>query len=452
MYGCPPLTDNVGQISNKLKNGDLIAMKRTFRSIIIRYFPALCHKNFRYFWIGQCISLIGTWMQNIGQSWLVFTLTKSPFLLGLVGALQFTPMLLFSLFAGVIVDKFPKRKILLFTQTSLMTLAFILAVLVWTGSVRYWHILVLATLLGFVNTLDMPTRQSFVIELVGKEDLMNAVALNSTIFNAARIIGPALAGLLMGYLGIAFCFFVNGLSFLAIIYGLWQIDAGNAPSKKTANSHVLQDIKEGLVYIYNHQLLFRALLLIAVIGTFAMNFSVLIPVLAKNVLHQQETGFGFLMSAMGLGSFIGAITVATKSRSGPQSLVLFASAIVISLLLIITGYATVYFVAAALLLVTGFFNILFTTTANSTMQLNSKDEFRGRVMSAYTLVFGGTTPIGNLFAGTIANQFGAKSGFIASGIVVLVLVLSILAMGNRPKGKPFLSAKGDKGAESPTQS
>ena len=186
-------------------------------------FTALKHKNFRYYWIGMCVSLIGTWMQNIAQPWLAYTLTNSPFLLSLIGIVQFTPMLIFSLFAGVIIDKFSKKKILLFTQTASLVITLVLAILVWTGKIQYWHILIMATMLGIVNTIDMPSRQSIIIELVGKEDLMNAIALNSMVFNLARIVGPAIAGIVMGYAGIAVCFFANSISFAAVVVGLFFI-------------------------------------------------------------------------------------------------------------------------------------------------------------------------------------------------------------------------------------
>lgn len=389
-------------------------------------FPALRHRNFRYFWFGQCVSLIGTWMQRIGQAWLVLTLTQSPFLLGLVGALQFAPMMIFSLFAGVYIDKFSKRKILLITQTILMIQAVILATLVATGSVQYWHILVLATLLGFVNTLDMPTRQAFMVELVGKQDLMNAIALNSSVFNAARIIGPAIAGVMMGIFGIAFCFFLNAASFLAVIYGLYRIQIQSPERKNEVKKSVIKEIKEGLHYVYDTAVLWRTVFLIAVVGIFAMNYSVLIPVLAKDLLGLQETGYGFLMSAMGIGSFVGALTVATRSKSGPRTFILYMSAFVISLLLFFIPLTKNYALTALLLGVTGFFNIAFSATANSTLQIHSSDQFRGRVMSVYALVFGGTTPIGNLFTGTVINSMGVQAGFILSGLASVTLVTVLL--------------------------
>lgn len=223
-------------------------IEHTLITNILDRFPALTFKNFRLFWLGQLISLIGTWMQNIGQAWLVLQLTDSAFKLGVVNALQFLPLTMFSLFAGPLVDRFPKRRILLFTQSSLLILALILATLTYLEIIRYWHILILATLLGFVNTLDMPARQSFVVELVGKKSLMNAIALNSVVFNFGRIVGPAVAGLLIGLLGMATCFYINALSFCAVIIGLAMIKVPDYVAS-VEQKHILREIKEGLHYI-----------------------------------------------------------------------------------------------------------------------------------------------------------------------------------------------------------
>ncbi len=244
-------------------------MQNKIKVWVAEHFPALTHRNFRIFWTGQCVSLIGTWMQNIGQSWLVLKITDSSFKLGLVSALQFTPVLLFSLFAGVFVDRFQKKKILLFTQTSLMILAFILATLTATNLIKYWHILILATILGFVNNIDMPARQAFIVELVGKEDLMNGITLNSAIFNAARLLGPAVAGFVMGLFGIAVCFYLNALSFIAVICGILMIrippKSGNDTPPQKTSKPVLDNIKEGLRYIRKTPVVFITVMLIAMI-------------------------------------------------------------------------------------------------------------------------------------------------------------------------------------------
>jgi MFS family permease len=370
----------------------------------------------------MCISLIGTWMQNIAQPWLAYSLTNSPFLLSLVGALQFTPMLFLSLFAGVIVDRFPKKNILFITQSGSLLVTLVLAILVWSKHVQYWHILISAFALGLVNTLDMPARQSFVIELVGKEDLMNAIALNSSVFNMARVIGPALAGVVMGTMGIASCFFLNSLSFAAVIIGLIFVHPPADQGARKTDGAILKDIKDGLRYILDNKILFNTLVTLAIVGIFAMNFNVLVPVFAKQILGQQETGFGFLMSFVGLGSFAGAMMIATMSKSGPGKFVLNIVPLFIASLLILTGFTNVFTLTGLSLAASGLCFVAFSATSNSTLQLNTTDEYRGRIMSIFTLVFGGSVPIGSLFSGAICDKFGPRAGFVACGGAIFLLL------------------------------
>ena len=385
-------------------------------------FFALRHKNFRYYWGGMCISLIGTWMHNIALPWLTYILTKSPFLLSLVGALQFAPMLLFSLFAGVFVDRFPKRNIIFFTQSSFLLITLTLAVLTWSGGIRYWHILLLSTALGMVNTLDMPTRHSFIIELVGKEDLMNAIALNSSIFNMARVIGPAIAGIIMGTLGIASCFYINSFSFAAVIISLFFVHPMINQGERQKKGRILSDIKDGLRYILHHKNLSKTFQMIAIVGIFAMNFNVLVPVFAKEILAQEETGFGFLMSLAGLGSFAGAMLIATMSKSGPQKFFINIVPLFIAALLILTGLTDAYILTGMGLAATGLFFVAFISSANSSLQLDSTDEYRGRVISVYMLVLGGSVPLGNLYSGFISDHLGPRAGFLACGGIIYLLI------------------------------
>jgi len=402
---------------------------------ISKSFPALTHKNFRYFFIGSCISLIGTWIQNTSQSWLVLTLTNSPVKLGIVTALQFTPLLLFSLFAGAAIDRVSKKKLLIITQSTMMLLALVLAVLVFTGKIKYWHILILAALLGFVNTVDMPTRQSFVIEMVGKDDLLNGIALNSSMFNGARLIGPGIAGLLIYYLGFPLCFFLNAVSFIPLIFGIMRMKINETrilADKEMSFKSILYDIKDGIIYISRKDEIYRTVILIAIVGTFAMNYSVLIPLLAKMVLHSGSQGYGYLMSAMGAGSLISALIIAAKSKK-PERSVLYISAFVISLLLLLIGFIKIYFLGILLLFLMGIFNVKFSTTANTRIQLASSNEYRGRVMSVYSLVFAGVTPIGSLFSGGISDRFGVSNAFIISAIVTAFLSIILLLTKNRSR-------------------
>lgn len=387
------------------------------------HFPALTHRNFRLFWFGQCISLIGTWMQNIGQAWLVLKITDSSFKLGLVNALQFTPVMLLSLFAGVIVDRFPKRRILLFTQTTLMILALILATLTLTGRVKYWHILVMAIILGFVNNIDMPARQSFIVELVGKEHLMNGIALNSSIFNAARLIGPAVAGMVMGIFGTAVCFYLNALSFLAVIAGLLMIntpmESATVKNPSYNDKPVLENIKEGLIYIKNTPQVFITVILIALISTFSLNFNVLVPVLARKAFGLSEEGFGLMMSSLGSGALVGSIMLAATAHR-PTFKILIGAALGLSLAETVLVLTHSQIPAMMLLALSGWMMVTFTASANSTIQVNTPNNLRGRVMSVYSMVFAGVTPVGSLFAGWLAGRFGPRIAFACGGCIGIV--------------------------------
>jgi MFS family permease len=380
-------------------------------------FRSLRHRNFRLFWAGQLVSLIGTWMQTVAQAWLVLELTQSSIKLGVVSALQFLPMLFLSFFTGPFIDYFPKWKIIIWTQAALMALAFILALLVWTGSVRYWHIVVLATLLGVVNTIDMPARQSYLIELVGKEDLMNAIALNSSIFNAARSIGPAVAGLLITAAGTAFCFFMNGLSYIAVIAGLLAMTV-EAPVRKAPLSYdVRKDMGEAIRYIRETPVLLTTISLVSVVSVFGTNFNVLVPVFTRQELHLDAAAFGFLMSSFGAGALIGSISLAIMSRLGPKPAFLLGGGMGLSLFLVIIGLQRSYGITAFLLFLTGWCMITFFGMANTTVQLNTDDRLRGRVMSLYTMSFGGLTPFGSLFAGTAAHWLHAPLTFALGGLI-----------------------------------
>lgn len=278
-------------------------------------FRALQYKNFRLFWFGQCISLTGTWMQRTAQTWLVYTVTKSPMMVGIVGVCQFMPMLLFSLFAGVLVDRFSKKKLLIFTQLMFLLQSVIMTLLTYTGQIQYWHILVLCTMFGFTQTLDMPARQSFFIELVGPENLTNAISLNSTIVNLARIVGPAISGILMLQYGIVFCFLFNSLSFIPVLIGLFMIRVKESGTSR-GSRHMLPDILDGIQYIKKSDTLILNVLVTAVVCTFAMNNDVIIPVFSKEALGLDAQGYTFLLSMAGLGAFIGAILMAYFSKYG----------------------------------------------------------------------------------------------------------------------------------------
>ncbi len=388
-------------------------------------FPALRHRNFRLFWSGQCISLIGTWMQNVGQAWLVLQLTRSAWLLGVVSALQFAPMFFFALFAGVIIDRYPKRKILIITQSILMLQAFVLAALVWAGAIRYWQIVVLAVILGLVTTIDHPTRQAYVVEMVGKTDLMNAIALNSSIFNAARVVGPALAGILMTFLSLWVSFLVNGLSFIAVLVGLTLISDPPRIPRAGRRAPVLAEVKEGLRFARGSQSIASTLLLMAVVSIFGVNFNVLVPVFAQGALGQSAGGYGFLVSSLGLGALAGAVTLAAASRSGPKTGFLRTAALALGIMLILLGLQKSYWVSLVLLALAGWAMIVFNASANTSLQISTPDHLRGRVMSLFSLVFVGFSPFGSLYAGGLARLLGAGPTFVLSGAIVVVLLAAV---------------------------
>ncbi|HEX3015946.1 MAG TPA: MFS transporter [Desulfobacteria bacterium] len=396
-------------------------------------FPALTERNYRYFWLGQCISVIGTWMQVTAQQWLVYSLTKSALLLGLLGAAQFGPVMCLSLVAGVFIDRYPKKRLIIITQVGLMLQAFILALLVWSGQVTYWRVLLLATLLGFINTLDQPTRQSFMPELVERKYLRSAIGLNSAIFNVARMTGPALAAVLMAKYGPGLLFFINGISFIPVIIGLSLIRI-KPFTRNTVQKKILQEIREGLKYVRQSVSLRSTVLSMFAVSTFVMNFNVITPIYAAEVLKQGVSGYGFLLSATGVGSFVGAVLVASVAKGKPKLKLLFGSAFIVSVLLMLLEPIHVLPLAAALFVLIGFFNILFMTTANSMMQFNSSDQFRGRVMSVYSFAFLGTTPLGNLFAGSIAQRLGAGFGVLVCGAISssLIVLIVINTLAKRP--------------------
>lgn len=388
-----------------------------------RGLAALRHREYRLFWISQLVSLVGTWTQIVAESWLVLELTGSPFTLGVVTALHFLPTLTLSLLGGVIADRLPKRRILLGTQVSGMMLAFLLAALTETGAVRIGHVMLLATLLGVVNSVDMPTRQAFVVELVDREDLRNAIALNSVAFNSARLVGPAVAGLAIGWVGLAGTFFLNGVSFLGVIAVLMVMRAGGQPIARGVEPRSLwEDLGEGLAYVVHTPVVRLVVLLVAFVAAFGMNLSVLLPVMAREVLQVGAEGYGFLASAMGLGSLVAALLLAYLGQAPRRQLVLGAAA-ALGLFEILLAGVQQFLPAVPLMMGIGFAMIFFTTLSNTALQISTPDALRGRVMSVFTTVFVGSTPLGSLFAGALAETWGVGAAFLAGGAISLAAAL-----------------------------
>jgi MFS family permease len=388
-------------------------------------FASLRHRNFRLFFIGQMISMTGTWMQRIAQSWLVLQLTNSPFLLGLVGMLQWLPVLCFSLIGGVVADRVNKRGLLVVTQTVQMLQAVALGLLVLSGAVRFWHVAVLAMVLGMASAFDMPSRQAFIFEMVEGTDTMNAVALNSTIVNVARLLGPAVAGVAIGWVGMASAFLVNGVSFIPVIIALLLMRVRPTHLVRTTNG-VLTHLREGIAYLGRSPAALQVFVLLAVESVFALNFTLLSSVLAKDVLHAGAAGFGFLMSSQGAGALVGAITVASLAYLGPRPAFLFAGATVLGIAEVVLSITRQFPAAAVMLGVAGASMVFFTATVNTMLQLDAPDHLRGRVMSMYSLLHGGLTPIGALVAGTLAQIWGAPGAFLVGGVAGLAAVAAVL--------------------------
>ncbi len=379
-----------------------------------RTFRALRHRNFRIFWFNQLISLVGTWMQTIGQSWLVLQLTHSALLLGVVGALQFLPVMVLSLFGGVLADRMPKGIVLRFTQSFAMLQAFILWILVASGEVRLWHVLILALMLGLTNAIDMPTRQAFVVEMVGREDVPNAIALNSSMFNMARIVGPAIGGLLIAWLGVAPLFLLNAISFIPVIIGLFLIDARQlhaqvkppATQQQASKQSTLQSLREGLAYVVHTPAVLLIISVIGVVSLFGINFNVVLPLFATDVLHVGAAGFGFISAAFGIGSLLSALWLAWSNRR-PHMYSLLIGAGAFCVLEASFALSRWYLLSLVLIAGVGFAQIVFSAASNTTLQIVAPDNLRGRVMSVYTMVFVGSTPLGNLLIGGLALLLGA---------------------------------------------
>jgi MFS family permease len=389
-------------------------------------FRALRHRNFRLFFGGQFVSLIGTWMQSVAQGWLVLKLTNSALMLGVVSFAGYLPVLLVTLFAGVIVDHADRRRLIVTTQVLLMLSAFILTALTWAGVVRVEYVIILAAINGLVTAFDMPARQTFVVEMVGREDLPNAIALNSMIFNGARVVGPAVAGVLISVIGIAGCFFLNGLSYIAVIWSLLEMELV-ARELPRIGSAMFTRLREGFDYIWHHRASFYLLLLIAINAGFGMQYSVLIPVFARDVLHGGPRAYGFLLAAQGVGALLGAYVLAScrTPRGLRQNLIfgLFGSAAGI----FIFGFSSLMWLSllAQMLIGAGLLNYM--ATSNTMLQLFVSDELRGRVMSMYTLSFIGLAPIGSLEVGFIGERVSPQIAVAASAVAALVCGVILLA-------------------------
>ncbi len=380
---------------------------------------SLRHRNFQLFFAGQWISLIGTWMQTVAQSWLVYRLTGSALLLGTVGFASQIPVFLLAPVAGAVADRRSRHRIVIGTQTSAMLLAFVLSGLTLARVVTVWEIMVLAALLGVVNAFDIPARQAFLVEMVSKEDLMNAIALNSSMFNGARVIGPAIAGVLVASIGEGWCFFANAVSYTAVILGLLLMKLPRfAPSELTSSA--LDHVAEGFRFVRRTTPILALLLLIGLASLVATPYTVLMPIFADQILHGGARGLGLLMGATGVGALAGALTLAM--RSGLRGLgrwVALASG-GFGLSLILFAFSRSFWLSFALLVPVGFSMMLQMAVSNTLIQAMVPDRLRGRVMAVYTMMFMGMAPLGALFAGAVAHSLGAPLTVAIGGVACML--------------------------------
>jgi MFS family permease len=391
-------------------------------------FTALRHRNFRLFYAGQTISLTGSWMQAIAFSWLVLVLTNSAVYLGLVGAVQTLPVLMFSLLGGVVADHTSKLRLLFLTQTALMVLALILAVLVQFKVIQVWMLFVLVFMSGTAMAFDIPVRQAFIVELVGKKDLPNAIALNSTLFNATRFLGPALGGVIIAAVGMANCFFINAASFLAVLLALVLIKLPPAPTAPW--KPVLRAWRELLDYLLQRRELKLILVLMSTVAILAMPYYVLLPILARNTLGVGPRGFGLLMAMSGLGAFAGGLTLARRLQRRPPMPSFLAGMGLFLLGLMGLGLCRNYYAALGFISLSGFGLVTQLSTGNSLLQLNVPDALRGRIMSLFGLMVMGLAPVGSVLYGGVAHYVGAGPA-IAGGSFLALLVAGFVFWRNR---------------------
>jgi len=395
-------------------------------------FASLRNPNYRTFFTGQAVSLIGTWMQSIAQSWLVLELTGSGTALGLVVALQTLPILLLGPYGGVVADRLDKRRLMMGLQSMMGVLALVLGTLTITGEVRLWHVYVLAFLLGLNNCFENPARQSFVLEMVGPKDLRNAVSLNSVLVNSARAVGPAIAGIIIATGGLGVCFLLNALSFIAVVTSLWRLDVSRLqPSVPTGRAR--GQLREGFAYVRRTPVLAIPLLMMGLVGCLAYEFQVVLPVLADRTFHGDARTYGFMTGAMGVGAVIGGLYVAARGTTGLRSLVRSTATfgVVIAGAALAPNFA-LELVAMALV---GAASVAVLSMGNSTLQLEAAPHMRGRVMALWAVAFLGSTPIGGPIAGAVSEQFGGRAGLLLGAAACLVAAalgaVAAQRLGNR---------------------
>ncbi|HET8965103.1 MAG TPA: MFS transporter [Candidatus Acidoferrum sp.] len=382
-------------------------------------FRALKHRNFQLFIAGQLVSLIGTWMQTTAQLWLVYRLTGSAALLGVFGFANQIPMLVLASVGGYVGDRYSRHRGVIATQTISMLLAFLLAGLTLTNVVHVWHLIAITLLVGIVNAFDVPIRQAFFVQMVGKEDLPNAIALNSSIFNGARVVGPAIAGFAIAWVGEGWCFFLNGLSFLAVIFALMAMKIEQQERKDSGESP-LQSLLQGFRFAMKDRPIRSTLLLMSMLSVFGLQYSVFMPIFAEDVLHSGARGLGFLMSAAGVGAVLGALQFAARTAYKGLAKWIAAMSVICSVCLLIFSQSKIFWLSIVVLFIVGFAATSQMAATNTTVQNRSPDALRGRLMAVYATMFMGVQPLGALLAGGIAKRLGAPATLAIFGTICLL--------------------------------
>jgi MFS family permease len=404
---------------------------------------SLRHRNFQLFFSGQIISLVGTWMDTVAESWLVYRLTGSSLLLGTVAFAGQIPVFFLAAIGGTVADRFDRRKIVIATQASSMVLAFILAMLTLTKRIQVWEVILLAALMGIVNSFDLPARQAFLVEMVGREDLTNAIALNSSMFNAARVIGPSIAGILVASVGEGWCFFANSVSYIAVIAGLLMMRVERRP-RKALDASPFEHIAEGFRYVRDTYPIRSLLLLAGLISLVAVPYAVLMPVFAKQILHGNATTLGVLMGATGIGALGGAIVLAARrSLKGLGRIVMLACA-AFGISLILFSFSRWYVLSVILMLPLGFSVMLQMASSNTLIQTMVPDRLRGRTMAVYSMMFMGMAPIGALISGALADHIGAPWTVTLGGLgaVIAAAVFGLNLPKFRAEARALIAAQG----------
>ena len=389
-------------------------------------FAALGYRDFKLFWAGQVISYSGTWMHATAQGWLVYTLTNSPFYLGMVSAASWLPILLLSLFGGAVADRFRKRNLLLVTQAISIVPALVIGVLTVTGQVTVWHVMAMGMLLGTVNAFDIPARQSFLIEMVRRRDLLNAIALNSAAFNGARIIGPVIAGIIIATVGIAAVFFINALSFLAVIVALAMMKTRGEPSDGPRKS-IFADIRESIGFIQGEPGILRPIGVVSVFSVFGLPFIAMMPVFARDILAVGPEGLGYLAGAAGAGAFTAAMIIAYRGQMKGKRRYMSVSSVVFPIALLVFAMSETYAISLIALFVVGLAMVSFLALTNNTIQMLAPDNMRGRIMSVYTTMFLGMVPVGHAVMGTLADRVGTANAIALGAGICLFTSVIILA-------------------------